>query len=252
MTRRPAPVTATDVAILRSVAQQHSVVAAARSLGIPRDRATYRLQRLARAFGGPVVSADRGGRTHGRTVLTSLGHHIVRSGPEAVEVLEGRPVVPWDRPNLLRGIYYRRPSARVDVGAPQSLRVTFEGTEEEPVGIVLEPEAIVLARSEFVSSARNVLRGEVLNLGALSGQGPRRATYVRVRWGPWRLKVAITPESIRTLELRRGSPVWLYIKATAIRRIAVRGSGATNPVIPGSPRRSGRRPPRPRGGSGNR
>ena len=78
MTARPSIVTDTDVALLRSLAREASVVAASRSVGISRDRATYRIARLERAFGGPVVTGVRGGRAHGGSCLTPLGDRIVR------------------------------------------------------------------------------------------------------------------------------------------------------------------------------
>ena len=69
-----------------SLAQERSVVAASRSVGISRDRAIYRLARLDAAFGGPVVAAVRGGRAHGGTRLTALGDRIVRQGFGSVEL----------------------------------------------------------------------------------------------------------------------------------------------------------------------
>ncbi|MFZ1023931.1 MAG: hypothetical protein WAN87_07335, partial [Thermoplasmata archaeon] len=40
-----------------------------------------------------------------------------------------------------------------------------------------------------------------------------------VRVGAARLRVAVTEEPIRQLHLRRGARVWLFVKATALRRV---------------------------------
>jgi len=229
VTARPRTVTDTDVALLRSLERERSVVAASRRVGISRDRATYRLGRLERAFGGPVVTSVRGGRGHGGTRLTPLGDRIVREGFDSVELLDARPVAPPSRPNLLRGIYRRRPAPAVDLGGGLSLRVAFDADEDEPVGVLLDPEAILVARARFPSSARNVLAGTVEAIR--SGPNPFGET-VLVRVGRTRLRAAVTEEPIHQLHLRPGARVWLYVKATALRRVAAARAAPTR----GSPR----------------
>jgi hypothetical protein len=46
-----------------------------------------------------------------------------------------------------------------------------------------------------------------------------RGTTVVVRAGSLTLRVAVTGESVRTLGLATGTPIWLYVKATALRRV---------------------------------
>lgn len=213
---RPSPVTSTDVELLRAVARERSLVAASRRLGIGRDRAVYRIARLARAFGGPVVAGVRGGAHHGGTVLTELGDRVVRGGFQSLELLDARPLTPLARPNVLRGVYRRGPAPEVRVGRALHLRVAFEAVDGEPVAVVLDPEAIVVARRRFPSSARNVLAGRVEGIRRRPGQP---TPTVLVRSGGRRFRVAVTDEGIQQLRLDRGRPVWLYVKATALRRV---------------------------------
>jgi len=244
MPRAPV-VTDTDVALLRSLARERSLVAASRRVGISRDRAVYRIARLARAFGGPVVRGTRGGAAHGGTLLTPLGDRIVRGGFAAVELLDARPVAPTGRPNLVRGTFRRAPTPEVRVGRSLRLRVAFSAEEGATVSMLLDPEAVVVARRRFPSSARNVLPGTVESLRRTPGSPE---VVLGVRCAGLRVRVAITEETVAQLGLRRGASVLLYVKATALRRVDAAGDRPTR----GSLRSLARRPPRPRGGSASR
>ena len=212
---RASLVTSTDVALLKSLEQERSLVAASRRIGISRDRAVYRIERLERAFGGPVVRAARGGSGHGETTLTALGDRIVRGGFDSVELLDGRPVAPLTAPNRLHGTYRRAPRPTVRVGPSLELRVAFDAEDGEDVSMLLDPEAVVVARGRFASSARNVLPATV---EAVRTDAPGPGRTLVVRCDGVRLRVAVTEEPVRQLGLRRGARVWLYVKATALRR----------------------------------
>jgi molybdate transport repressor ModE-like protein/molybdopterin-binding protein len=214
MTARPSRVT--DVALLRSLAKEPSVVAASRTVGISRDRAVYRLAQLERAFGAPVVTGVRGGAAHGGTVLTPLGDRIVREGFDSVELLRARPVVPLSLPNRLSGTYRRAPGPDVMLSGGLRLRVAFFAEDGERVSVLVDPEAILVARRKFPSSARNVLAGTIERV--LAGTGPGGPTLI-VRTAGATFRVAITEEPVRQMRLRPGARVWLYLKATAIRRV---------------------------------
>ena len=96
--RRTNVVTSTDVALLRSLAQDRSIAGASRRVGISRDRAVYRVERLERAFGGPVVVGVRGGSGHGGSTLTALGDRIVWGGLDSVELLDAHLLTPLPPP----------------------------------------------------------------------------------------------------------------------------------------------------------
>lgn len=219
---RAPTVTAVDVALLRSLVEERSLVAASRRLGMSRDRAVYRIARLARAFGGPVVRARRGGVGHGGTLLTPLGDRIARGGFDSIELLDARPLVAPAPPNVLRGVFHRAPAPEVRVGRALWLRVAFAAEEGEAVTMLLDPEAIVVARRRFPSSARNVLPATV---EALERSPGRPGLTLVARCAGAALRVAITDEPVRQLRLRPGAPVLLYVKATALRRVGPPGTG---------------------------
>jgi molybdate transport system regulatory protein len=226
---RPQLVTDADIALLRSLAREATVVAASRSVGISRDRAIYRLARLERAFGGPVVESVRGGRGHGGSVLTPLGDRIVREGFDSVELLRSRPMAPLSRPNRVEGLYRSSSAPEVVLDGGLRLRVAFRAEDGARVAVLLDPEAILVARRKFPSSARNVLSGVIDRVeGGLGVGGP---TLI-VRSGDVSFRVAITDEPVRQMHLRPGARVWLYVKATAIRRVGPAGRRPTR----GSPR----------------
>jgi molybdate transport repressor ModE-like protein/molybdopterin-binding protein len=239
-------VSSSDLALLAAVARERSVVRASRSIGMSRDRAVYRLERLARAFGGPVVRGARGGTAHGGTALTPLGGRVARGGFDSVELLDARRAGPTPAPNLLRGVYRARPYPRVELGRSLELRVAFSADDGSDVALRLDPEAILVARERFPSSARNVLPARVE--GLRRGPGELERTLL-ARCGRVRLRVAVTDEPVRQLGLVRGTPVWLYVKATALRRVVRPGPAR---LSRGRPRSTARTPPPPRGGSASR
>ena len=214
--RRTNLVTSTDVALLRALAKERSLVGASRRLGISRDRAVYRVERLERAFGGRVVRAARGGSSHGGSTLTALGDRIVRGGFDSVEMLDAHPLTPLSEPNLLHGLYRRSPTPEVHVAGGLRLRVAFPAQDGEAVSILLDPESVVVARRRFASSARNVLRATVERVRHEPG-AVGLTLGLRCQGTP--LRVAITEEPVRQLSLRPGATVYLYVKATALRRV---------------------------------
>ncbi len=211
-------VTSGDIELLRAVARGRSVARAARALRMSRDRAVYRLDRLARAFGGPIVVGVRGGAGHGGSALTPLGDRIVRGGFASLELLDARPTVPLSVPNLLRGVYHGAPpAAEVHVRPSLRLKVTFPAEDGASVALLLDPEAVVVARRRFASSARNVLAATVE--AVRPGRRGRELTLVVRTAGP-RLRVALTEGAVRQLGLAPGVAVWLYVKATALRPVS--------------------------------
>ena len=100
--------------------------------------------------------------------------------------------------------------------APGGRRVVAVRAEEgERVRVQVDPRSVLLSSGRFPTSARNVLRGRVVSRLHLPGW----QTQVNVRLGRELLSVLVTPGAERELGLRAGSPVWIYLKATSIRRI---------------------------------
>ncbi|HTT45066.1 MAG TPA: TOBE domain-containing protein [Thermoplasmata archaeon] len=228
---RASAVTSTDIALLRSLAEERSLVAASRRVGISRDRAVYRVERLERAFGGPVVVGARGGAGHGGSVLTPLGDRIVRGGFDSVELIDAHPLVPLSSANRLHGVYHAAPYPEVRVGRSLRFRVAFPAEEGATVSMMLDPEAVIVARRRFPSSARNVFPGTVESVRPDRGNV---GVTVVVRCSGVRLRVAMTDEPVRQLGLRMGVPVWLYIKARALRPVG----GGASPSFPALTTRS--------------
>jgi molybdopterin-binding protein/molybdate transport repressor ModE-like protein len=220
MTGRARYVGADETALLSAIGRSGSVVVAARATGMTRDRAVYRLGRLARLFGGPLVVAARGGRRHGTTRLTALGASVLRSGYSASFARTTGPQRPTRGTNVLYGTFRKGPPPSVALGPEgPELRVAFDAVDGEAVGVALDPEAIVLAERPFRSSARNVLRAEVTGRPSRPRHGE---ALVRLRLGRARLRALVTAETVTELGIRPGATVWLLVKATALRPVAPR------------------------------
>jgi molybdate transport system regulatory protein len=213
---RPRPVTDADIALLEAIRDGPSVVAASRRLGISRDRAVYRLARLETAFGGPIVVGRRGGAGHGESRLSALGERIVHGGYEAVEILDARATVPPPRANRLSGTYRDGPGPAIVLSGGATVRVAFPGEPGERVTALLDPDSILVGLRRFPTSARNVLAARVVAISP--GTTPGARTIVAAI-GPDRLRVTVTEESRRRLGLTPGRAIWLFVKATAIRRV---------------------------------
>ena len=147
-----------------------------------------------------------------------------------MELLEAQPVAPPSRSNRFSGTYRARPAPTVHLGRGARVRVAFAAEDGESVTVLLDPESILLAPARFPSSARNVLPATVVGVERTTGG---LASTLLVRAGSLTLRVAVTEEPLRQLRLVPGRRVWLYVKATALRRVG-RPSGRP---IRGSPRR---------------
>ena len=166
-------------------------------------------------MGGPVVRSVRGGRGHGSTRLTPLGDRIVRDGFDSVELLDPRPAGPATRSNVLSGVYHRRPFPEVDLG--RGLKIGWPSTRRRK-----SPSRCSSAPNR--SSWRRA--GSPPAPGTCSGRRSTRWCEARGRsvppWWPasgsGAFRIGVTEESVRQLRLVRGARVWLYVKATAVRR----------------------------------
>lgn len=212
-TARPSDVVVTplDIELLAALQGAGSIVAACSRIAITRDLGMYRLRRLSRAARSPVVVSLRGGSDRGGSTLTEVGRRILRRGVGPLrtqETTEGAPPV-----NVLRGNWGSAPQPHVDLGGGVSLIVTFAAREGESVRVAIEQEAIVVARSRFLSSARNVIPGTIETVRRLDAM--RALLHVRVARDVW-LDATVTPRSLRVLGLAKGARVFLYLKATGV------------------------------------
>lgn len=222
MARREFVVTPLDIALLAALDRDGSVVAAARSLRISRDRAVYRIGRLRERAGGPVVSATRGGASGGRSRLTARGRAVLSAGAEAAAWPSD--VAPPQRQGFT-GVYRSRPEPHVLASDGFSAAVAFPAQDGSKVAVTIDPEAIVVAIGELRSSARNAWVGVVEAVRSPRSSGPTERRDVTVRIGRRRLRVAVTARSVEALDLRPGRRVTLLAKATAVRPVGVtRGS----------------------------
>jgi molybdopterin-binding protein/molybdate transport repressor ModE-like protein len=223
MTPREIVVTPLDIALLAALDRERSVVGAARTVGISRDRAVYRLGRLRRKMRGPVVAAHRGGGTGGGTRLTPRGRAILSGGAEAASWPANAP--PPHRQGFT-GVYRTDPEPHVVAPDGFSAAVAFAAIDGERVAVTIDPEAIVVALGAMRSSARNAWPGVVEGIHRPRGGGPSGRRELTVRVGTRRLTVALTARSVASLGLRPGRRVTLLAKATAVRPVGrpTRGS----------------------------
>lgn len=218
MSLRPVLLTPTDVSLLSLLGRSSTLVEACRRLGISRDVGTYRLRRLKRLAGGPVVTTRRGGAGHGATRLTPRGARLLGRGRSRLAV-DARPFAPGGPRSAtrLRGQWHASPQPHV-AAEGLTLYVGFRAEEGEPVEVELDPESVIVATARFPSSARNVLAGVVRSVHRRGpGTGPV-SVRARITVGRRPFDVALTERSVRELGIARGRPVFLYVKATALRR----------------------------------
>jgi molybdopterin-binding protein/molybdate transport repressor ModE-like protein len=197
-------VTPLDRRLLRRLAVEPNAARAARALGVGRDRVVYRLARLRRLYGGPVVASVRGGPGTGGSRLTRLGRALLRAGSGLRR-----------ESNRWSGVYRGRPAPRVALRPSGELAVAFRAPEGRRVDVGVDPEAFVVGRRKVDLSARNVLEGTV--------EGVRRRSdgtaTLRVLWAGHPVRVALTEGSVERLRLAGGVRVFLYLKAVAVRRV---------------------------------
>jgi molybdopterin-binding protein/molybdate transport repressor ModE-like protein len=195
--------TPVDVRLLAELAREPNLVHAARTLGIGRDRAVYRLSRMARLYGGPVAKGAHGGKAAGTTRLTPLGRRLL-AGSSA-----GRGTNRWS------GEYRAGPPPHVALSGGAALEVSFPGRSGEPVVVEVDPAAIVVSLRPIDSSARNVLPVVV---STVRSRGKLQAELLGA-WHGLTVHVVVTPKSVERLHLAPGRAAYLHVKAPAVRRV---------------------------------
>ncbi len=208
-------VTPEDVDLLSGVAREGSLAAAARAVGISRDKAIDRLHRLTVLAAAPVGVAKRGGRGHGGSRLTAAGWTILREGSEARSLPRQPARGATTLGVVFQGRFTPSPVPQVRVGPRLALVVGFRAPPGERVRIAIDPESVLVARRRFPTSARNVLPGRLVRLRPLPGG----LVHASIGIGPLRVFSLVTSSAVRSLGLRAGSKVVVYVKASAIRRV---------------------------------
>jgi molybdopterin-binding protein/molybdate transport repressor ModE-like protein len=199
-------ITPVDRKLLEALASAPSVAGACRQAGLTRDRGVYRLRRLSEGFGSAVVQSRRGGPGVGGARLTRFGRSLLERSRG------GEPGAPHR--NRLSGTYHAGPAPRVDVEGGPSLVVAFRAREGEHVTVGCAPEALLLARARFDSSARNVLPAVVAGSRSVG----REREEVTLLLGRAELRASVTPAAVERLKLARGRRLFVYLKATALWR----------------------------------
>lgn len=204
-----------DATLLRAVAEEGSLNAAASSLGRSYSRAHQRLGDLEAVF-GPLVERTRGGSGGGGSTLTDGARALLarydrlRSEFTGVAevgetVVEGRVV---ERTGELAVV-------ETEIGRMRALTPP----EAETVQVTLRADAVTLHAPEDAppaggTSARNRLEGVVRAVEA----GEAVAT-VAVEVGGVTLTALVTVESVERLGLADGTPIVATFKATATRAV---------------------------------
>ncbi|MGI0151565.1 MAG: TOBE domain-containing protein [Thermoplasmata archaeon] len=207
--------TPVDLRLLASLERERNMVRACRSIDIRRDRGVYRLRRLERLLGHPLVRSRLGRGRRGTTELTAAGLGLLRTGRGASTVSPPRGSRPAESV-VLRGSWSSRGGAHLRLERGPVLWVGFRAPAGERIAVAIDPEAVLVARRRILTSARNLLAGNVRSIRRVDAS--RQLLGVDV--GGLRITAVVTPESVRALRLTRGSRAYLYIKATAIRRIS--------------------------------
>ncbi|MDQ3867830.1 MAG: ABC transporter ATP-binding protein [Actinomycetota bacterium] len=112
--------------------------------------------------------------------------------------------------NLLRGVARTAPGGLTEVVLADGTRIFSAERGDGPVGAVVYPSEIALAREEPRDSARNRLRGPITTVVPLGNR-------VRVGVGP--LTAEVTAASFERLGLRPGDEVVASFKATGTRLV---------------------------------
>ncbi|MCI4340292.1 MAG: TOBE domain-containing protein [Thermoplasmata archaeon] len=216
---REVVLTPLDRALLGSLTRASSLVEACERVGISRDRGVYRLRRLGRALRRPVTVTRKGGPEHGTTRLNDLGLALLAQEPGS-SVEAARAGRTRSMGSVLTGVYRAGPPPTVTVRGGPRLAVAFDASPGERVSVRLDPESVLLATRRFDTSARNVLPGVVRTIDRSPAHSGGGRVLLGVQVGSHDMAVALTESAVAALRLRPGRAVFLYVKATALRRRA--------------------------------
>lgn len=153
-------------------------------------------------------------REKGSTIIFCSHHkeEAYRMAPELISVTDGK--ISWiPRENVFAGSVeksgdrlYRFFNDKID-----HLYFSYDHEPKGKVSIAIDPDEIILSLSEVQTSARNCLLGTVKHITETSS-----SVQLTVTAGE-DFTVLITKNSLLEMKLSQGSPVYLLIKATAVK-----------------------------------
>jgi molybdate transport system regulatory protein len=238
--------TASRAALLAALAEQGSISAAARAVGMSYKGAWDAVAALNTLLGEPLVRAEAGGSGGGGASLTSAGQRVL-GFHQALTALQQRVLSPasGDSPDLDQllkrlGNLMLRTSARnqfegtvraiergavnsevvLDMAGGDRLVAIITHRSVEELGLAVGASAIALVKSSFVvlgagtmrTSARNALVGTV----SACREGAVNAEVELALAGGKTLVATVTNESVRTLGIREGVTLTALIKASHV------------------------------------
>jgi molybdate transport system regulatory protein len=211
-----------DATLLRAIAAEGSVSAAAATLGRSRARALGRVETLEGAFGS-LVERRRGGADGGGSRLTAAGRATLARFDRLRAALAGTAAAEESvLPGRLVAVDGELGRVETDAGTLRA-RLVAGPAVDDAVQVAVRADAVTLhapaeAPAGGGTSARNRLAGEVAAVDRGDSLA-RVAVDVAVGDvnGATTLSALVTVESVDRLSLAPGTPVVATFKATATR-----------------------------------
>ena len=203
-----------DTALLRAVADQGSLNAAADALGRSYSRAHSRLGDLEEAL-GPLVDRERGGPDGGGSRLTDEGRALLARFDRLAAALDGTATT---ERLVLDGTVLSREGQVVVVETPAGRVRALALTDDDRVQVSFRADAVTLHRPSGApegdeTSARNRFEGTVT--GVDRAEAVAGVTVDVGAESP--LVVRVTTDSLDRLGVEAGDAVVASFKATATR-----------------------------------
>ena len=241
LSKSGARVGAERIALLAAIAEQGSISAAGRALGVSYRAAWDGVQALNNLFDEPLIAAQTGGAAGGQAQVTPRGLAVLAAfrriereldtlmggfeqGLSASDILWSLGMKTSAR-NALRGVVTRISgggvAAEVSLAIAPGVEITatLTGTSVEELGLQVGKPAIALIKASFVilakgegtlrTSARNQLRGRLIR----REDGDVASEAVMELADGKTLSATITREAADELDLQVGDEVIALIKA---------------------------------------
>jgi molybdate transport system regulatory protein len=171
-----ADLTAERVALLEAIAEQGSISAAAKELGMSYRSAWDAVNSINNLADPPLMERQPGGRSGGTTLLTQQGRNLIAA--------------------------FRRMETEY--------RRVLQGMSQEITD--LEQLQQLMGRLAMRTSARNQLRGRVID----TIEGPVNAEVILAITGAVQLTATVTRESLVEMGLKKGRDAYALFKASSV------------------------------------